>query len=122
MAAEKLKNINGPVYLTEESGHHYGEFIKAVDTDAKDLTGPVYMSKDSGKNVFSKIYKQAQKVKELVGPVCMSEDVSHGCSEIQKQAQQLLIKAQNIQVLLIRTFLEYFGKMILFSFHFIFSF
>ena len=94
VAAEKLRNINGPVYLTEESGHHYGEFIKAVDTDAKDLTGPVYMSKDSGKNVFSKIYKQAQKVKELVGPVCMSEDVSHGYSEIQKQAQKLPIKAK----------------------------
>ena len=94
MAAEKLKNINGPVYLTEESGRQYGEFIKAVDTDAKDLTGPVYMSKDSGKNVFSKIYKQAQKVKELVGPVYMSEDVSHGYSEIQKQAQTLPIKAK----------------------------
>ena len=51
VAAEKLRNINGPVYLTEESDHHNGEFIKAVDTDAKDLTGPVYMSKDSGKNV-----------------------------------------------------------------------
>ena len=61
MAAEKLRNINGPVYLTEESDHHNGEIIKAVDTDATDLTGPVYMSKDSGKNVFSKIYKQAQK-------------------------------------------------------------
>ena len=92
MAAEKLRNIIGPVYLTEDSGHHYGEFIKAVDTDAKDLTGPVYMSKDSGKNVFSKIYKQAQKVKELVGPVCMSEDVSHGYSEIQKQAMHKIFK------------------------------
>ena len=50
------------------------------------------MSKDSGKNVFSKIYKQAQKVKELVGPVCMSEDVSHGYSEIQKQAMHKIFK------------------------------
>ena len=66
VSAEKLRNINGPVYLTEESDHHNGEFIKAVDTDAKDLTGPVYMSKDSGRNVLDKIYERALKVKELV--------------------------------------------------------
>ena len=110
MAAEKLKNINGPVYLTEESGHHYGEFIKAVDTVAKDLTGPVYMSKDSGKNVFSEIYKQAQKVKELVGPVYMSEDVSHGYSEIQKQAQKITIKEKYSSIKLSEIFLNILGK------------
>ena len=91
-SAEKLRNINGPVYLTEESDHHNGEFIKAVDTDATDLTGPVYKSKDSGMNVFSEVYKQAQKVKEFAGPVYMSEDVSHDYSDIQKQAPQLPIR------------------------------
>ena len=34
---EKLKNINEPVYLTGETGHHFSEFIKAVDS-VKDLS------------------------------------------------------------------------------------
>ena len=97
MSAEKLRNINGPVYLTEESDHHNGEFIKAVDTDATDLTGPVYKSKDSGMNVFSEVYKQAQKVGSLLVP-CTCQRMSAMIIQIYKSKPRNYLLGKNIQV------------------------
>ena len=87
-AAQKLKTISGPVYLTEQSGNHFAEFVKAVDS-VSSLCGPVYMAKDSGRNVFNEIFHQVNKVKELAGPIYVNENMSHSYSEIQKHAEKL---------------------------------
>ena len=46
-SADKLKTINGPVYLNEESGQNFSEFVQAIET-VSSLCGPIYMTKDLG--------------------------------------------------------------------------
>ena len=53
------------------------------------IPGPIYMKKDSGRNVFNEIAQHVKIVKDLVGPVYQSKDMSHGYSEIVKQAAKL---------------------------------
>ena len=49
------------------------------------------MKKDSGRNVFNEIAQHVNTVKDLVGPIYQSKDMSHGYSEIMKNAEKLSV-------------------------------
>ena len=61
----------GPIYLMDDTRHHYSEVFKNVD-ELKTLTGPVFNI--DNKHCYVEIIKNVEKIEKLMGPVF---DVEH---------------------------------------------